>query len=169
MSTADIAILCLIALPMIVGVFYGFLNIVFSLLSWAISLGIATKFASYFTPLLENYVDTYAFQMVLSFIGLFILSLLIMSGISFFIIKLLGKTGLTAADRIFGLFSGMGLGILIVSIIVFMAGFTPITEETWWQGSKLVKPFERISLWASNYLPESISERPSYEQAEEDE
>jgi membrane protein required for colicin V production len=168
MSTADIVILCLIALPAIVGVFYGFLNIVFSLLSWAISLGLSIKLVPYFSPLLENYVDTPVLRMILAFIGLFILSLLIMSGISFLIVKLLGKTGLTAADRILGLFFGMTLGVLIVAVIVFLAGFTAFPQEDWWEQSKLAGPFERISIWGSQFLPESVIEYHSYEQIEED-
>ncbi|MEM6998454.1 MAG: CvpA family protein [Pseudomonadota bacterium] len=166
MSTADIVILCLIALPAIVGVFYGFLNIVFSLLSWAISLGLSIKLIPYFSPLLENHVDTPILRMVLAFIILFIICLLIMSGISFLIVKLLGKTGLTAADRILGLFFGMGLGGLIVLVIVFLAGFTAFPQELWWEESKLAEPFERISIWGSRYLPESVTEYHSYEQAE---
>jgi membrane protein required for colicin V production len=167
MSTADIVVLCLIALPAIVGVFYGFLNIVFSLLSWAISLGLSVKLVPYFSPLLENYVDQPVIRMVLAFIALFILSLLIMSGISFLIVKLLGKTGLTAADRILGLFFGMALGTLIVTVIVFLAGFTAFPQETWWEESKLAEPFERISMWSSRYLPESVTEYHSYKQAEQ--
>jgi len=163
MSTADIVVLCLIALPAIVGVFYGFLNIVFSLLSWAISLGLSVKLVPYFAPLLENYVEQDVVRMVLAFIVLFILSLLIMSGISFLIAKLLGKTGLTAVDRILGLFFGMALGILIVWVIVFLAGFTAFPQESWWEDSKLAEPFERISIWGSQYLPESISEYHAYE------
>lgn len=163
MSTADIVVLCLIALPAIVGVFYGFLNIVFSLLSWAISLGLSVKLVPYFAPLLENYVEQDVVRMVLAFIALFILSLLIMSGISFLIAKLLGKTGLTAVDRILGLFFGMALGVLIVWVIVFLAGFTAFPQESWWEDSKLAEPFERISIWGSQYLPESVSEYHAYE------
>ena len=168
MSTADIVILCLIALPAIVGVFYGFLNIVFSLLSWAISLGLTIKLVPYFSPLLENYVEQDVIRMILAFIAVFILSLLIMSGISFLIVKLLGKTGLTAADRILGLFFGMALGTLIVLVIVFLAGFTAFPPASWWRESKLAEPFERISIWSSQYLPESVSEYHGYEQADED-
>lgn len=167
MSTADIVILCLIALPSIVGVFYGFLNIAFSLLSWAVALGLSIKLVPYFSPLLESYVDTPLLRIVLAFIGLFILSLLIMSGISYFIVKLLGRTGLTAADRILGLLFGMGLGGLIVAIIVFLAGFTAFPQEGWWEESKLVAPFERISTWSARFLPESITEYHSYEKADE--
>lgn len=167
MSTTDIVILCLIALPSIVGVFYGFLNIVFSLLSWAISLGLSIKLVPYFSPLLESYVDTPLLRIILAFIGLFILSLLIMTGISYLIVKLLGRTGLTAADRILGLLFGMGLGGFIVAVIVFLAGFTAFPQEIWWKESKLVLPFERISIWSSRFLPESITEYHSYEQADE--
>jgi len=167
MSTADIIILCLISLPMIVGVFYGFLNIVFSLLSWSVSLGLSIKLVPYFSPLLENHVDTPILRIILAFIALFILSLLIMSGISYFIVKLLGRTGLTAADRILGLFFGMGLGGLIVAVIIFLAGFTAFPQEPWWEESKLVEPFEHISIWSARFLPGSITEYHSYEQTEE--
>ncbi|MCG8379991.1 MAG: CvpA family protein [Proteobacteria bacterium] len=167
MSTADIVILCLIALPTIVGVFYGFLNIVFSLLSWAISLGLSIKLVPYFAPLLEGHVDTPILRIILAFIGLFILSLVIMSGISYLIVKLLGRTGLTAADRILGLFFGMGLGGLIVAVIIFLAGFTAFPQEPWWEESKLVEPFERISIWSTRFLPESFIEYHSYEPPEE--
>jgi membrane protein required for colicin V production len=166
MSTADIVVLCLITLPAIFGVFYGFLNILFSLLSWAISLGLSIKLVPFFSPLLENYVDTPILRVVLAFIALFILSLLIMSGISYFIVKLLGGTGLTAADRFLGLFFGMSLGSFIVAVIVFMGGFTAFPQESWWEESKLDTPFERISIWSARFLPESIMEYHSYEQAD---
>ena len=167
MSTADIVILGLIILPAIVGVFYGFLNIVFSLLSWAVASGLSIKLVPYFSPLLEGHVDTPILRDILAFVGLFILSLLILSGISFFIVKLLGRTGLTAADRILGLFFGMGLGGLIVVVIVFLAGFTAFPQEPWWEDSKLAEPFERISIWGSQFLPDSFTEYHSYDVPDE--
>ena len=163
MTTADIAILCVILLPTIVGVIYGFLNIIFSLISWLVSLGLAVKLVPYFSPLLDNYVDTPILRIILVFIALFILCLLIMSGLSYFVIKLLGKTGLTAADRILGLFFGMGLGVLVVAVVVFLAGFTAFPKEVWWKESKLMEPFEILSIWSSNYLGESVTKYHSYE------
>ena len=168
MSTVDIVILCLVAFTTVVGVFYGFLNILFSLLSWAVSLGLSVKLVPYFSPLLENYVNTPILRDALAFIALFILSLLVMTGISYFLVKLLGSAGLTAADRILGLLFGMGLGGLIVTVIIFMAGFTALPQEVWWEESKLASPFERISIWSSRFLPESINANLSYVQANED-
>ncbi len=162
-ATADIVILCFIALPMIIGVFYGFLNIAFSLLSWIVSFGLSVKFMPYFSPLLEQYVSELLFRNILAFVGIFILSLIIMSLLSYLIVKLLGRTGLTATDRILGLFFGLALGSFINTIIILIAGFTALPQESWWRESQLIKPFERVSVWSIGYLPESFREYHSHQ------
>ncbi len=163
MQLADIIILFIIGLPALVGVIYGFLNIAFSMLAWALALGISAKFSSHFAPLLENTIDTPELRTLLAFIGLFILSLVILSGIGFLIVKLLGRAGLTAMDRILGLFFGMGLGVVIVLVVVFMAGFTAVPTEEWWQRSLILKPFERVSIWCEKFIPDSVARYHGYE------
>ena len=163
MQTADIIILVVIALPALVGVIYGFLNIAFSMLAWALALGISAKFSSYFSGMLEPSIDTPFLRSVLAFVGLFIVSLIILTAIGFLIVKLLGRTGLTATDRILGLFFGMGLGAVIVAVVVFLAGFTALPTEGWWDRSLIIQPFEHISVWARQYLPDTMAKYHSYE------
>jgi membrane protein required for colicin V production len=167
MQTVDIGILIIITLPALVGVLYGFLNIVFSLLAWTLALGISIKFSFLFAPMLENSVEMPIVRNMLAFIGLFIVSLMILTSIGFLIVKLLGRTGLTGADRILGLFFGMGLGIVIATMIIFLLGFTSFPTEPWWEQSKIVTPFERVSVWSSKYLPENVSKYHGYEAPEE--
>lgn len=163
MQTADIIILVVLALPALAGIVYGFLNIVFSMLAWALALGISAKFTPYFSPLLETAIETPILRIILAFVGLFIISLVILTAIGFLIVKLLGRTGLTATDRILGLFFGMGLGAVMVVVVVFLAGFTAVPEENWWDRSLLLQPFERVSVWAHRFLPDAIAEYHSYE------
>jgi len=163
MQSFDIAILLIIALPAIAGVMYGFLNIIFSLLAWTLALGISIKFSPAFSPLLESSVNTPVLRTILAFVGLFVISLMILTGIGFLIVKLLGRTGLTATDRMLGLLFGIGLGAIIVEVIVFLGGFTALPQETWWDESRVMKPFERIAIWSEQYLPESISKYHGYE------
>ena len=163
MQTADIIILVVIALPALVGVIYGFLNIAFSMLAWALALGISAKFSSYFSGMLEQSIETPFLRSVLAFVGLFIVSLIILTAIGFLIVKLLGRTGLTATDRILGLFFGMGLGAVIVAVVVFLAGFTALPTETWWNQSLILRPFVHISIWARKFLPETMAKYHSYE------
>jgi len=163
MQAADITILVILAIPALVGVIYGFLNIVFSLLAWVLASGIAVKVTPLVAPLLENHVETPLFRTVLAFAGLFIISLMIFSALGYFIVKLLGRAGLTAADRILGLLFGFGLGISIVGAVIFLAGFTAFPKEQWWEDSRLIAPFEKISVWGHQYLPESMAKHHGYE------
>ncbi len=163
MQAADITILVILAIPALVGVFYGFLNIVFSLLAWVLATGIAVKVTPLFAPLLENYVETPLLRTVLAFAGLFIVSLMIFSALGYFIVKLLGRAGLTAADRILGLLFGFGLGTAIVAAVIFLAGFTAFPKEPWWEESRLIAPFEKMSVWAQQFLPENMASHHGYE------
>ena len=163
MQTADIFILLIIALPALAGVIYGFLNIVFSILAWILALIITTKFSSAFATLFSGFIDTPILRAALGFISLFILCLVLLTVISFLIVKLLGRTGLTAADRVLGLFFGMALGGVIVLVVVFFAGFTAVPAADWWKNSLVIQPFERISVWAERFLPDSMARYHSYE------
>ena len=163
MLTIDIIILVILAIPTLVGVFYGFLNITFSLLAWAAASGIAIKFTALAAPMLETWIETPLVRNVLAFAGLFLIGLMIFSTLGYFIVKLLGRSGLTAADRILGLVLGAGLGFAMVSVAIFLAGFTAFPEEDWWQSSRLIGPFEKICIWGQQYLPEDLAKNHGYE------
>lgn len=165
MHAIDIVILVCLALPALVGMLYGFLNIAFSMLAWALALGLAVKFTPVFSPLLEGSVQIPILRIMLAFTGLFIISLVILTGIGFLVVKLIGRTGLTATDRILGLFFGMGLGAVIVLVVVFMAGFTALPAEAWWKRSLLLQPFERVAVWSERFLPRSITGYHGYDKA----
>ena len=163
MPVVDIVILVVLVLPALIGVLYGFLNILFSIVAWVLALGIAAKFSSYFSPMLASYVETVLFRDMLSFVGLFIVSLMILTALGYLLVKLIGRSGLTAADRILGLFFGLGLGVAIVSVVVFLAGFTSVPEKIWWSASSLIEPFQHIAVWAHQFLPDNIAEYHRYD------
>ena len=163
MGGVDICILVGLLLPAVIGVIHGFLNIIFSIIAWILALGISIKFGAVFSPLLENYIETELFRDMLAFVGLFIISLMLFSLIGYFIVKLLGRAGLTAADRILGFFFGFVLGGAIITVIVFLAGFTAVTGKDYWHNSLLIEPFQHISVWGSQYLPEDIASYHRYQ------
>lgn len=162
MSLIDIAILLAILVPALVGVIYGFLNIVLSIVAWVIAFGVALKFSGFFSPMLASYIETELLRNALAFIGLFMLSLMLLSIAGYFMVKLVGRSGLTAADRILGLLFGIGLGSCMVVVVVFLAGFTDLSRAVWWQESLLVTPFERTAVWGRQFLPENIAKYHRY-------
>jgi membrane protein required for colicin V production len=159
----DIAILMTILIPALVGVIYGFLNIVLSLVAWGVSFVLAAKLGQFFSPMLAGYIETDILRDALAFFGVFILCLIMFSALGYFMLKLLGRAGLTAADRILGLIFGIGLGGSIIAVMVFLAGFTDLTSTDWWQRSLTVGPFQRVAIWGRQFLPENIARYHQYD------
>jgi membrane protein required for colicin V production len=162
MQVLDIVILLGLALPALVGAAYGFLNILFSITAWVLALGIAIQAGPLLAPLLERWVDTPLLRDGLAFAAAFIVCLLLFSALGYLVVKLLGRTGLTAADRMLGFFFGLGLGGAIIAVLVFLAGFTALPQEPWWRSSLLAAPFENIALASHRYLPENMTNYHGY-------
>ena len=162
MEGVDIGILVVLFLPAIMGMLYGLLNVLFSIAAWIMAGITATKLSSYFSPLLDDYLEP-VLREVVAFAGVFIISLVIFTVLGYFIVKLLGRTGLNAADRILGFFFGIGLGGAIITILVFLAGFTAISKHEWWHEAVLIEPFQRVCIWGQRFLPEDIAVYHRYE------
>ena len=163
MEGVDIGVLAILFLPAVMGLMYGLLNIMFSIAAWILSAALAIKFSSYFSPLLAGYFDDSILRDIIAFAGIFVISLVIFSTLGYFIVRLLGRAGLTVADRLLGSFFGFGLGAAIITVVVFLAGFTAISEKNWWQNSIMLEPFQRVCIWGRQYLPENISVYHRYE------
>ena len=163
MHIIDIIIVAVLVLPAVVGAIYGFLNILFSLIAWILALGIAMKLYGAVSPFLEPYVNIGILRDLLAFIALFIVSLLILSAVGYFLMKLVGRSGLTATDRILGFVFGVGLGGAIVTVAVFLAGFTSVPTSTWWHESALIQTFQQTAVWARRFLPANVVEDHRYD------
>ena len=156
MAGVDIGILVIIFLPAIVGLLCGLLNIVFSIAAWIMALVTAAKLSSHLSPLLDNMLEPILTE-VIAFASVFIISLVLFTGLGYFVVKLLGRTGLTVVNRILGFLFGIGLGGAIITILVFLAGFTAISEREWWHEAILIEPFQHVCVWGQRFLSEDIA------------
>ena len=72
--------------------------------------------------------------------------------------SLVEKTGLTGTDRSLGIIFGLVRGVAIVTLLVLIAGATPMPEDSWWQSSLLLEHFEKMAIWLQTLLPADIAE-----------
>ena len=168
MAGVDIGILVVLFLPAIMGLLYGFLNVLFSIAAWIMAVVTAVKLGGYFSPLLDDYLEP-VLRDVVAFAGVFIISLALFTALGYVVVKLLGRAGLSAADRLLGFFFGIGLGGAIIAILVFVAGFTALSKHQWWHESVLIEPFQRVGVWGQRYLSEEIAGYHRYEPASAEE
>jgi membrane protein required for colicin V production len=156
MIWVDYAILGIIGLSALVSISRGFLREILSLAGWILASWVAFNFMHKFSPMLAPIVPTPSIAQVSTFVILFVAILFATGLINFMVGKLVNATGLSGTDRSLGIIFGIARGIVIVSILILVAGFTPLPQDPWWQESILIKHFTPLVLWLKSQLPAEV-------------
>lgn len=154
----DYAILGLIGISLIIGLFRGLIREAFALVTWGLAAWIGFTFSSPFSSLLESSIDIPSARIATAFVLLFILTLIVGAIINKLLSALISKTGLTGTDRLAGLLFGVARGVLLVIILVMLAGLTPMPESSWWHESQLLPHFQVLASWLSTHMPDGIAD-----------
>ena len=92
-----------------------------------------------------------------AFITLFIVTLILGALVNHLIAQVVEKTGLTGTDRALGIIFGLIRGVAIVTLLVLLAGATPMPNDLWWQNSLLIEYFEKLAIWLQQWLPADLA------------
>lgn len=158
MIYADWALLGLVAISLLIGLWRGFIREVLDITVWALAFFIAFQFAGPVATLLDEQISVPSARTAVAFGGLF-LGVLILGGlITWLISKLVEKTGLTGSDRMLGGMFGLLRGVLLVIALVLVAGFTPLPQDPWWEHSQVIQAVLPLADWAAGFLPDSVRE-----------
>jgi len=157
MTVVDVVIIFVICLSTFFSLMRGFVKEAISLASWLIAIWIAVTFAPRLAAALPSSIESEAVRQAIGFGVLFILTLIVGSLVNFLIAGLVQKTGLSGADRVFGLVFGFLRGGLIILVFVVVGGMTPLPEQDWWQTSVLLERFERVAVQLQDYLPHDMN------------
>ncbi len=156
MNPADLAIAAIVLISVIVSLFRGFTKEVFSILVWVAALFAAFQVSGAFAGALEPFIELPSARIIVAFAAVFVLVLIVGGMIAFLIGKMIEKTGLSPTDRMFGAVFGMVRGVVIVTLAVLLARATPLSEDPWWDESKLLPTFDRLADQGLELLPESV-------------
>lgn len=155
----DYGIICLIAMSGFIGMVRGLIREVFSLVTWAVGVWLALNFAKSVVPYLEGIISLPSARLAAAFGIIFFAFLLIAGLVGLLLETLVEKTGLSGTDRLAGLLFGIARGVILVSVLLFLAAYTPFPEDPWWKQSKLIPPFQSLTLWLKDQIPEDLPTR----------
>ena len=158
----DVVILALIALSAILSLFRGFVREAVALATWLVALWVSMAFYEDLATILSQWISTPSAQKITAFAVLFVCVLLLGAIVNFLAGKLVDKTGLTGTDKLLGIVFGVARGGVIVTILVLLAGLTPIPQDPWWQDSQFIGYFENLAIWMRDYLPDEIADNITY-------
>jgi membrane protein required for colicin V production len=159
----DIVILVIVGVSALLGLFRGLVREVISLVGWVVSGWLAFKFSGPVAHHLANFVSLPSARMALAFIGLLLSSLLVFGIIGFLVGKLIDSTGLTGTDRMLGVILGFARGLAVVTVLVILAGLTPVPRDPWWHQSRFIGHLEQLAQLAISWLPPNFAKHFSYE------
>ena len=103
---------------------------------------------------LGQYVKTEFLASIISFLLLFIVTLLIGAVLNYIISHLAQKTGLSLPDRILGAVFGVMRGVMISLLIVFLVANTSWQKQRWFTKSTLNDQLQTISSWMQDKVIE---------------
>lgn len=159
----DYTFIAIIALSVLISVMRGFVREVISLVVWAAAILVSFIFYRYLASLLVNVIHSDTVRVVVSFVGLFLATLILGMLINYLIGQLVSNTGLSGTDRILGIVFGLARGVLVVVLLMMLVSLTPFSKETTWKESILVPHFQPLEQWLRSFLPESVHDHLTLE------
>lgn len=162
MNWADITIICIILLSAVLSLFRGFVREVLSLVAWIVAFWAAMAFWGQVAVMLAPYIAIEFPRMVLSFLAILVGVLLVFGIINFIVGRLMASTGLSGPDRLLGALFGILRGAAIVTVLVVLAGLTPLPGDPSWAQSRMLVGFQSAALLAIGQLPPEFGKHFSY-------
>ncbi|CAI8828854.1 membrane protein required for colicin V production [Methylococcus capsulatus] len=162
LSWVDYLIIAVMGLSALVGLTRGLVREVFSLATWAAAVWLGLRFSHDLAVPLETLIPLPSLRLGVAFVAIFLVSLMAGGLTGFLLGRLVTGTGLGGTDRLAGMVFGLTRGVLLVSVMVLLAGFTPLPRDPWWQESRLIPPFQSMALWIKTLLPAEIAGQVAY-------
>lgn len=158
----DFTLIGLVFISLVMGLRRGFIREFFSLVFWILAIWVSLRFSREFSGFLDSTIHHPLAKMAASFVALFAITLSLGGLIGFLLSVLTKNTGLTFMDRFGGMVFGVFRGMIFVTIVVLLAGLTPLPKDSWWAESKLIPPFQLLAVWLRDHIPSGMAEFISY-------
>ena len=159
MNWFDLAIIVILLLSALIGIFRGFVKEMISLASWGAAFWVSFAYAGPLAVMLPRGIDEATLRTAIAFLTLFIVTLIVGGLVNLLVVKIVRQTGLSGMDRSLGLVFGCVRGAFIVAMLVLLAGFTTLPQDPAWRASRLRVHFESAAGVMQGWLPEDIAAR----------
>ncbi len=158
----DFTLIGLVFISAVIGLLSGFAKEVFSLAFWMLASWMGLRFSLEFSSFLESTISHRSARMLASFVALLAITLSLGGLIGFLLSVLTKNTGLTFKDRFGGMVFGVARGMIVITVVVILAGFTPLPKDSWWTESKVIPPFQTLAVWLRDHISPNMVKFISY-------
>ncbi|KGP63480.1 colicin V synthesis protein [Legionella norrlandica] len=162
----DIAIVAIIALSVLTGLFRGFVKELVALCVWVLAIWLGFNYSQHLDPWLSPYVQEQSVRTVIGFIIILFGTLLAGGIVNAVLSFILRRAGLSGTDRTLGMGFGFLRGVFIVALIMVAVKMTSLPYQEYSQKSKLYARFDPVVDLIYSHLPEFIKQVKAVDKTE---
>ena len=159
MTAFDIAVIVVITLSALIGVWRGVIREVFALAAWIAAVVCMFLFGDKLAKMLPFAQDTTWLRLLAAYALVFIGVFVLLSVAGFLFSKVVSAIGLSFVDRALGMMFGVVRGAMIVVLLVFVSGATTLPQMSWWRDSVSAKPLAAMTAILRSKLPDDLAKR----------
>jgi membrane protein required for colicin V production len=152
----DYIILAVLGLSILIGLWRGLISEVLALAVWIAAFWVAWTFGPAVSVHFEHTIELPSARLIVGYGLCFIAVLILGALLRLAIDRLVESTGLSGTDRLLGMIFGFARGVLLVTLMVFLLGFTAFTRDPWWRESALLPQFQGMAAWLGEQVPQNV-------------
>lgn len=168
MTGLDFAVVAILLVSLLLGLWRGLVYEVLSLLGWPLAFVLSKLFAGNVAPLMPMPVLSNVegaqepARVAVAYAVVFIAALMVWGVLAWLVSKLVKAVGLDWLDRVLGGLFGALRGGLVVLALLWLAGLTDIPKQPFWRNAQMSKTAENVVLLTKSWLPDNIAQRIHY-------
>ncbi len=149
----DYAIIGVIALSALTGLFRGFIKEIVALGVWVVAGWMAFAYAKPVATWLGTYVQDKSVRVILAYVVIIVGTIIIGGLLNTMLSFIMHHSGLTGTDRLLGVGFGTIRGIFVVALIMVVIRLSAFPEEDYRKNSVLYNYFTPGVNWLYQYTP----------------
>ena len=153
----DAVVIAALVLSFGLGVVRGIVREVLSLSSWIISIWLAYLYGDNLAIMIVPWVESERLSGLIGYVLVFVAILVLLSLVGGLLFKLFRVAGLSGTDRFLGGLFGCLRGVVIVTVLLFIAEWTPATAQVWFRESQIVPYFDVPLTWFKSKVVDQLN------------
>lgn len=160
MTGFDFAVMAVLLVSLLFGLWRGLVYEVLSLAGWPVAFVLSKLFAGDVAPMMPGTQET--MRITLAYTVVFVAALIVWGVLAWLLSRLVKVVGLGWLDRVLGGLFGVLRGGLVILVLVWLAGMTSVPEQPFWRTAQTSKTAEDVALLTKVWLPDNIAQRVRY-------
>ncbi|MDK2126192.1 CvpA family protein [Parachitinimonas caeni] len=163
MTVFDYLVLSILGISVLISVLKGGVSEIISLAAWVLAFWLARTFTADVAAQLPPDIPTAELRLLAAFLAIFLGVWFISAIIRITISQLIKAADLAAIDRVIGAMFGVLRGLLLITVLVLLAGLTPLPKNPVWRNAMFSAPFEAVAQSLIPWLPDALAKRIHYD------